>query len=139
AKYALVFSSLRFSKGKTAIDFSEIPDGCDTGLTCCSNVPKDKPASARIESAAMPPTTSVFLFEILLGALVILVCRVGSCSRCATSEADCGRRDGSFARHTATASSQTLETNAGSTSNSFRRSVIEGATRSQICRSILPE
>ncbi len=87
----------------------------------------------------MPPTSSTFLFDFLAGSLRILVGPGTSSSRCATSAADCGRRDGSFARQAATASSQTCGTNAGSMSNSFRRSVIEGATRSQICRSMLPE
>ena len=87
----------------------------------------------------MPAISSGFLFELLPGVVLILACPDGSWSRCATSTADCGRRDGSFARQAATTSSQICGTDAGSISNSFRRSVIEGATRSQICRSILPE
>src|SRR2546425_1241487 len=55
------------------------------------------------------------------------------------SVADWGRRAGSLARHAAIVSSHTAGTSAGLMSNSFRRSVIDGATRSWICRSILPE
>src|SRR5205823_5759955 len=61
-----------------------------------------------------------------------------ACRRRATSEAACGRFAGSFARQAATVSSQAEGSNAGSILNSLRRSVIEGATRSWICRSMLP-
>src|SRR3954447_11150283 len=36
-------------------------------LACLLGAPKYKPASARIETAAMPPTSSAFLVGLLLG------------------------------------------------------------------------
>jgi hypothetical protein len=62
----------------------------------------------------------------------------GSCSRRATSIADCGRLAVSFCKHAATTSSQIAGTDAGSMSRSLRRSVIDGGTLSWICRSMLP-
>ena len=139
AKKALSFSSLRFSSGSTAMLFSGIAATCAwgglatiaTGLVCRFSIPKYHPASAKNIRAATPAPSTTLLLELLAGTVVIaLVCAGASCSRCPTSAADCGRRGGSLARHAATASSQTCGTNADSMSNSFRRSVIEGATLS---------
>src|SRR5215510_2236322 len=121
------------------MDFSRIDAACGIGLACRFATPKYDPASARTQTAAMPLISSVFLFDVLPAATLVPVCPTGSCSCWATSAADCGLWDGSFARQAATTFPQTCETDAGSMSNSFRRSVIEGATRSQICQSIFPE
>src|SRR5215472_15559157 len=126
AKYALALSSLRFSKGKTAIDFSRIIAARGNDCAGCFNTSKYTPVSTRIENATILPTSSRFLFKLLSDTLLIVVWLDTSCSRCATSAADCGRCDGSFARQAATVSSQTAETNVGAMSSSFRRSVIEG-------------
>src|SRR6266513_2272156 len=107
AKYALALSSLRFSNGKTAIDFSGIAAACDTGLACGLDAAKYNPASERAKTRAMPPTSSAFLFKLLPGALLAFVGPGASRNRSATSVADCGRSNGSFARQEATASSQT--------------------------------
>src|SRR5207249_8383019 len=144
AKNAFSSYLLRFSNGSTAMLFSGmvvIPTlfAYDTGLACCFKTPKYRPASKRTQSAIMPPTSSSLLVGFLTKVVLTLDCPDGSWSRCATSTADEGRRDGSLARQAATTFSQSGGTNAGSISNSLRRSVIEGATRSQICRSILPE
>src|SRR5258708_33429332 len=113
--------------------FSGIAAACDwggfvttaTGLVCRFSIPKYHPASARNIRAATPAPSSTFLLELLAGTVVsALVCAGASCSRCATSAADCGRRDGSFARHAATTSSQVTGTDAGSIFKSFRRLVI---------------
>src|SRR6059058_2632643 len=122
-----------------AIDFSGFDGVYGFGFACRLNAPRYKPASARTESTVMPPMISVFLFNLLLGVTLVLAGAGASCRRCATSAADCGRCGGSFARHAATVSSQTCGTDAGSMSNSLRRSASEGATRSQICQSMFPE
>src|SRR5438552_1799045 len=99
--------------------FSGIAAACDwggfvttaTGLVCRFSIPKYHPASAKNIRAATAAPSSTFLLELLAGTVVItLVCAGASCSRFATSAADCGRRNGSFARQAATASSQTGET-----------------------------
>src|SRR5436309_5687420 len=88
------------------------------GLVCRFSIPKYHPASAKNITAATPAPSSTFLLELLPGTVVsALVCAGASCSRCATSAADCGRRGGSLARQAATAFSQTCGTNAGSISN----------------------
>src|SRR5439155_18133349 len=120
-------------------DLSGIGAACGSGSGCRFDVPKYKPARNKTDSTAIPPKNSGLLLSRFPEVTVVLGCADGSWSRCATSVADCGRRDGSFARQDATTSSQIRETDAGSISNSFRRSVIEGAIRSQICRSMLPE
>src|SRR5947209_20636531 len=61
-----------------------------------------------------------------------------SCNRRATSEADCGRRVGSFARHAAMVSYHPTGTNSGPIFRSFRRSVLAYPLRPWICQSILP-
>src|SRR5205807_8059486 len=123
AKKTFSFSSLKFSRGRTAILFSGIAAACDwgdfvttaTGLVSRFSIPKYHPTSAKHIMAATPAPSSTFLLELLPGTLVVaFVCARASCSRCATSAADCGRRDGSFAKHAATASSQTFGTGAGS-------------------------
>ena len=53
AKYAFAFSSLRFSNGKTAIDFSGITGACDSGLACGSNDLTYKLARTRSDNAAI--------------------------------------------------------------------------------------
>src|SRR5437667_10799957 len=96
--------------------FSGIVAACDwggfvtnaAGLVCRFSIPKYHPASAKNIRAATAAPSSTFLLELLAGTVVIaLVCARVPCSHCATSAADCGRRDGSFARQAATASSQT--------------------------------
>src|ERR1700749_428386 len=121
------------------MDFSGIAAAAPIGLACRLNAPKYKPAITSTDAAAMPAKIVALLPEVLPRDIVTLVSRVGSCSCWATSAADCGRFDWSFAKHAAIVFSQIGGTEAGSISNSLRRSVIEGATRSQICRSMLPE
>src|SRR5438094_2553680 len=79
------------------------------------------------QAPATPAMIAIFLSGRVARVLSVRVC--GRDNRFATSAVDCGRFAGSFARHAATVSSQTCGTNAGSMSNSFRRSVIEGANR----------
>src|SRR2546428_246715 len=121
------------------MDFSGIADACEIGWACRFDAPKYMPANTRTHTVAILAISSGFGFEVLPGDVFIRAGPDGSWGRCATSTADCGRRNGFFARQSATVFSQVCGTNAGSMSNSFRRSVIEGAIRSQICRSMLPE
>src|SRR2546422_11693513 len=106
------------------MDFSAIADACEIGRACRFDAPKYTPANARTAAATTPPTSSAFLFDFLAGAPIILVGLAVSCSRCATSGADCGRRGGAFSRQAATTSFQTRENKAGSASNTFLRPVI---------------
>src|SRR5215471_2632166 len=114
------------------MDFSGIAVACDSGWACRLDAAKYTPAKMRMKAAATPAIRSGFLFAALAKVFAIFAGPDGSWRRCATSVADCGRRDGSFARQPATTFSQSGETDVASILNSFRRSVIEGATRSQI-------
>ena len=147
AKKASSFSALRFSNGRTAMLFSETAVACATGAvetdaagwTRGFDFVKYHPAIAIRQAAATPAVMAIFLSGRVARVHSIRVCGRDNCNRCATSAVDCGRRAGSFARHAATVSSQIGGTDAGSIFKSFRRSLIEGATRSWICRSRLPE
>src|SRR5438046_4212421 len=120
----MLFAGIRRAADSTAT-FAAVA----TGLLCRFKSPKYDPAIARRQTAAMPAAKTNFFFGRLIKAEGTgRVC--GEDNGCATSAADCGRRVGSLARHAAIVSSHTAGTNAGSISNSFRRSVIEGATRS---------
>src|SRR5438067_9255299 len=107
------------------------------GWTRSFDLVKYHPAIAIRQAAATPAVMAICLSGRV--ARVVSVRVSGKDNRFATSAVDCGRFAGSFARQAATVSSQTGGTSAGSMLNSFRRSVIEGATRSWICRSMLPE
>src|SRR5438477_4959973 len=113
----------------TELGGGDAASGCANGLPCRFKSPKYDPAIARRQTAAMPAAkTNFFPGRLLEAEDTGRVC--GEDNRCATSAADWGRRAGSLARHAAIVSSQTGGTSAGSMLNSFRRSVIEGATRS---------
>src|SRR5207237_8490238 len=102
------------------------------------NRPKHEAANARRYTAATPAAnTEIFFVRLLEAEGTARVC--GKDNRCATCAADCGRRAGALASHAAIVSSHTGGTSAGSMLRSFRRSVIDGALRSWICRSMLPE
>src|SRR6266550_1106785 len=147
AKKASSFSALRFSNGRTAMLFSETAPACAAGAletgaagwTRGFDFVKYHAAIAIRQAAATPAVMPIFLTGRVARVLNDRVCGKGNCNRLAISAVDCGRFAGSFAKHAATVSSQAEGSNAGSILNSFRRSVIEGATRSWICRSILPE
>src|SRR5205814_4206282 len=122
----------------TELGCGDAAPGCANGLPSRFKSAKYNPAIARRQTAAMEAAKTNFFFGRLLEAEGAgRVC--GEDNRCATSAADCGRRAGSLARHAAIASSQTGGRSAGSMLNSLRRSVIDGAIRSWIWRSILPE
>src|SRR5438552_19092822 len=122
----------------TELGGGDAAPACANGLPCRFKSPKYDPAIARRQTAAMEAAKTNFFFGRLLEAEGAgRVC--GGDNRCATSAADCGRRVGSLARHAAIVSSHAGGTSAGSMFRSFRRSVIDGALRSWICRSILPE
>src|SRR5438094_10679232 len=147
AKKASSFSALIFSKGRTAMLFSETAVACVAGVletdaarwTRGFDLVKYHPAIAIRQAAATPAMIAIFLSGRVARVLSVRVCGRDNCNRLATSAVDCGRFAGSFARQAATVSSQTGGTNAGSMLNSLRLSVIDGAIRSWICRSILPE
>src|SRR5882724_1852264 len=148
AKKASSFSALIFSNGRTAMLFSETAAACAAdllgteaaGWTRGFDFVKYHPAIAIRQAAATPAVAvAICLTGRVARVLNVRVCGRDNCKRLATSAVDCGRFAGSFARQAATVSSQTGGTDAGSMLNSFRRSVIAGATRSWICRSILPE
>src|SRR2546423_1408753 len=147
AKNASSFSALIFSKGRTAMLFSETVVACAAG-----ELEKDaavwmrgfdfvkyQAAIAIRQAAATPAVIAIFLSGRVARFLSVRVCGRDNCNRLATSAVDCGRFVGSFARQAATVSSHSGGTSAGSMLNSLRRSVIEGAIRSWICRSTLPE
>src|SRR6266446_4514731 len=138
AKNASSFSALIFSKGKTAMLFSETGAACAAGVletdaagwTRGFDFVKYQPAIAIRQAAATPAVMPIFLTGRVARVLSVCVCGRDNCNRLAISAVDCGRFAGSLARHAATASSQIGGTDAGSILSSFRRSVIEGATRS---------
>ena len=71
-------SSLRFSKGKTAIDFSRIAGKGDTDAAWRLDSPKYTAASTSADAAAMPLISSSFLFAGRAGAIAILADPDGS-------------------------------------------------------------
>src|SRR5262245_26787115 len=103
AKYAFAFSSLRFSKGRTAMDLSV--------LCAAPRGRRKNPAIAETITptpASMRRATTLFFFRAkndftddgpAFGE--------GICNWRAISLTDCGRRSGSFARHAVTHSSHT--------------------------------
>ncbi len=134
AKYAFAFSSLKFSKGRRAIDLS---------ILCAAPRGRRKnPAIAETITptpASMPTTRTLFFGRGKNGLNHGgRASGVGICNRRAISLTDCGRRPGSFARQAATHSSHSAGIGPPSISNSFRRSVIDGGIFSRICRLMLP-
>src|SRR4051812_13929863 len=111
---------------------------------CAANVPersvaawirgfdfaKYHPAAAIRQAAAIAAVIAIFLTVRVALVVCVRVSGRDNCNRSATSAVERGRFAGSFARQAATVSSQTGGTSAGSTLNSLRLSVSEGAVRS---------
>src|SRR5437762_767239 len=135
AKKASSLSVLIFSNGRTATLFSETAGACAAGVLetdgadwrCGFDFVKYHPAIAIRQAPATPAMIAIFLSGRVARVLSVRVSGRDNCNRLATSAVDCGRFAGSFARQAATVSSQIGKTNAGSTLNSLRRSVIAGA------------
>src|SRR5438552_11780833 len=113
AKKASSFSALIFSKGKTAMLFSETDAACAVGVletdgadwTRAFDFVKYHPAIAIRQAPATPAMMAVFLSGRVARVLSVRVCGRDKCNRFATSAVDWGRRPGSFARQAATVSS----------------------------------
>src|SRR5437899_3337690 len=121
AKKASSFSALIFSKGRTAMLFSETAAawlagvGRETaGWTRGFAFVKYHAAIAIRQAAATPAMMAIFLSGRVARVISVRVSGMDNCNRLATSAVDCGRFAGSFAKHAATVSSQTGGTSAGS-------------------------
>src|SRR3954470_9433045 len=137
AKNASCLSSLMFSNGSTAMLFSETAGESDTRVLETDGVAwmrgfdfvRYQLTVAIRQVAARAAIIGIGLNNRLRGACMVEVCGTEPCNRLATSDADCGRFAGSFARHAAIVSCQMGETDAGSMSSSLRRSLIDGTSR----------
>src|SRR5438093_8861249 len=114
AKKASSLFVLIFSKGSTAMLFSEAGPACvgavleteAAGWTRGFGFVKYHPAIATRQAAATPAAIAILLSGRVARVLSIRVCGRDNSSRFATSAVDCGRFAGSLARHAATVSSQ---------------------------------